>query len=425
MSQKLPESDRPRPRHLPARRHIALFLAFLSSLFIPWITSGVSFLLALWVILPAPTMLLLPLAVGAPEVSPWLLVMNLVAAGLALVNIPKNGLYWIAVAISVGGILLSSLPLAQLPAANARAEATVQQTLGATYQEAIPPEVRSRFRPAPFVLLDAFRGIPIPQVRRDAGIEFARPDGVPLTLNLYRPLESGVRPTLIVIYGGAWKNGTPANDEGFSRYLAAQGYTVVAIDYRHAPRYRFPAQIEDVRTALSYIQRHAMELEVDLSRVAVMGRSAGAHLAMLASYQPGGFPIRAVVNYYGPVNLAKGYYDLPTPDPINTQAILRSFLGGTPEEFPDLYRQASPITYVTRPLPPSLLVYGGRDHLVMAKFGRALHEQLQATGTRSVWLEIPWAEHAFDAVFHGVSNQLVLYYTERFLASVLYSAEQA
>jgi acetyl esterase/lipase len=85
---------------------------------------------------------------------------------------------------------------------------------------------------------------------------------------------------------------------------------------------------------------------------------------------------------------------------------------------------ASPINYVTRPLPPSMLVYGGQDRVVMAKFGRALAEQLQAVGDRPVFLEIPWANHSFDAVFNGLSNQLALYYTERFLAWALHSGMQ-
>jgi acetyl esterase/lipase len=201
--------------------------------------------------------------------------------------------------------------------------------------------------------------------------------------------------------------------------MAARGYTVVAIDYRHAPRYRFPAQLEDVRSALTYIQQHAEALEVDVTRLAVMGRSAGAHLAMLAAYQHCSLAIRAVVNYYGPVDLTKGYYDLPNPDPINSRAVLNALLGGSPEQFPDLYRQASPYELINKPLPTSLLIYGGRDHLVQAKFGRSLYDRLQATGNRAVWLEIPWAEHAFDEVFNGVSNQLALYYTERFLAWTL------
>lgn len=174
-----------------------------------------------------------------------------------------------------------------------------------------------------------------------------------------------------------------------------------------------------MQAALAFIGQHASEYETDLERMALLGRSAGAHLAMLAAYRPNAPRIRAVVNYYGPVDLTEGYNDLPHPDPINVRAVLKAFLGGSPDELPQLYRQASPISYVTRPLPPSLLVYGGRDHIVQAKFGRSLSERLRAVGSRAIFLEIPWAEHAFDAVFNGVSNQLALYYTERFLAWIL------
>jgi acetyl esterase/lipase len=202
--------------------------------------------------------------------------------------------------------------------------------------------------------------------------------------------------------------------------MAAQGYSVIAIDYRHAPKYKFPAQLEDVRAALQYIQAHADNLEVDTERMAVMGRSAGGHLATLAAYQENAIPFRAVVSYYGPSDLTEGFHDPPFPNPINTHTVLRNFLGGTPDELSELYKQASPKSYVRPTLPPSLLIYGGRDHVVQSKFGRGLYSQLQATGNRAVWLEIPWAEHAFDAVFPGVSNQLALYYTERFIASMLY-----
>ena len=88
----------------------------------------------------------------------------------------------------------------------------------------------------------------------------------------------------------------------------------------------------------------------------------------------------------------------------------------TPDQVSDRYREASPISYVNRKLPPTLLVYGARDHVVEARFGEMLHERLQSTGTPSVLIEIPWAEHAFDAIPSGLSGQLALYYTERFLA---------
>ncbi|MBW4468874.1 MAG: alpha/beta hydrolase [Stenomitos rutilans HA7619-LM2] len=404
---------------------------------------GVAFFLTVWIVIPAPTFALLPLGVGAPEISPWLIGANTIAALLTLWYVRKSWLFRLVLICSLVSLTISTLPLRQFPTANQEAAKSMETALGADYASVSRSTALMRLQRAmveatgstvgvdvvnvaepptrsqPFVLIDVFRGIPEQPVRTTAGIPFATPDGVPLTLTVYHPPLKGQHPTIVVIYGGAWQNGSPNDDAPFSRYMAARGYTVVAIDYRHAPQYRFPAQFDDVKTALAYIQQHAVELEVDLNRVALMGRSAGAHLAMLAAYQPGNIPIRAVVNYYGPVDLTKGYYDLPHPDPINSRAVLKALLGGTPEEFPALYRQASPYSYVRPALPPSLLIYGGRDHLVQAKFGRSLYDQLQATDNRAVWIEIPWAEHVFDKVFNGVSNQLALYYTERFLAWAL------
>jgi acetyl esterase/lipase len=70
-------------------------------------------------------------------------------------------------------------------------------------------------------------------------------------------------------------------------------------------------------------------------------------------------------------------------------------------------------------VPPTLLVYGARDHIVAPRFGHELDERLRQAGAVSVLLEIPWAEHAFDALPNGLSGQIALYYTERFLAWAL------
>jgi acetyl esterase/lipase len=77
------------------------------------------------------------------------------------------------------------------------------------------------------------------------------------------------------------------------------------------------------------------------------------------------------------------------------------------------------VTYVTRQVPPTLLIYGSRDHVVEARFGRELHDRVREAGAASVLLEIPWADHAFDAIPNGLSAQIALYYTERFLAWAL------
>ncbi len=373
--------------------------------------SFVSFFISLWVVIPAPIFSLLPLSVGAPEISQWLIVTNTIAVFLAWTRL-KSPIFLIGTAIALG---LSLIPLLQFPATAQQAEAAMRSKLGADALD----RTSSNFRPSPFVVLDAFRGIPRSQVRRTLNIPVANPDNVALTMNVYRPMQPGKNPAIVMIYGGAWRTGNPNANEQFSQYMAAQGYTVLAIDYRHMPQYKFPTQIEDIKTAMKFIQQHADEYEVQLDRMAIMGRSAGGHLAMLTAYAIDAFPFRAVVNYYSPVDLTDGYNNPPFPDPINSREVLRAFLGGTPVEFSELYRQASPYQNVRSNLPPTLLIYGGRDHIVQSKFGRAMYEKLNQNGNTAIFIEIPWSEHAFDSVFNGASNQLTLYHTERFLASML------
>lgn len=420
-----------------------------------------------WIVIPAPTFLLLPLSVGAPEVSPWLLGLNALGALLSfggasskkvvnqkVVNQKtanqKTGnqsasglLSRVALGLSVVGALLCLLPFSQLSATNQRAIAAMAQGLGTDYLAKVPLAVQAQMRSQPFVLTESLSGIPELTVRYTPGISFKKipkpaPEGVeviseatpeaipetisddaPLTLDLYRPPQVGQYPALVVIYGGAWQTGSPLSNADFSRYMAARGYVVWAISYRHAPRYQFPTQLEDVEDALSFLRTHAAEYETDPDRVALLGRSAGAQLAMLAAYRPGAPPIKAVVDYYGPVDLAEGYYNPPHPSPIDTRMVLTALLGGAPSDFPQRYASASPINFVSGSAPPTLLVYGGRDNVVQSKYGRAMHERLLAAGNQAVFLEIPWADHAFDSVFNGISNQLALYYTERFLAWAL------
>jgi acetyl esterase/lipase len=385
-----------------------------------WIGFGLS----IWIVLPAPIFSLLPLSVGMPEISPALIIFNALALILGVVrfwvgSFRQPRLFIWLLCLSGLALVLSCAPALQFSAAQQQAQRSMVASLGQDYLQNLSPALLDRMRSQPVNFADIWRGIADPPVRVDRQIPFSTTASVPLTLNIYRPAQVGTYPAIVSIYGGAWQRGNPDSDDRFNRYIAAQGYVVWAISYRHAPAYHFPAQIEDVRSALTFIQQHAAANETDLSRVALMGRSAGAQLAMLAAYEHPLFPIRAVVNYYGPVNLTAGYEDVPTPDPIESRSVLRAFLGGTPQQFPGLYYQASPLNAVKSALPPSLLIYGGKDHIIESKFGKYLAQSLRVHGNQAIFIEIPWADHAFDAVFSGLSNQLALYYTERFLAWAL------
>jgi acetyl esterase/lipase len=367
------------------------------------------FVLSIWIVVPAPLVSLLPLGVASPEVSPLLLLATLLCVVPILVA-RKSRIKHAALAVGVATLVLCSVPLARVAMATPAFDRALAAHDGP----------RAGARPRPVVLGDLVRGIDAGEARVASGIEFARPDGHSLTLTVYRPTSSGRFPILVQIYGGAWQRGTPGDDSTFAKYFASRGHVVVAIDYRHAPQWKWPAQVQDVRSALGWIRAHAAEYDGDASRLVLVGRSAGAQLALVAAYEGTPADIVGVVSFYGPTDLVEGWRVPPRPDPLDVRSVLETYLGGTPDQLPDAYRAASPITYVSAQVPPTLLLYGSRDHIVEARFGRVLHDRLREVGVTSFLVELPWSEHAFDIIPSGLGGQVSLYYIERYLAGILH-----
>ncbi len=394
-----------------------------------WLAIGVLVFLSLWVVLPAPNFFLLPLAVGAPEISPLVGGLAAIALFLTLWLIPSPPRTVIAMLLMA--IALNTLPLLQQPQAVANAERSMNQAFANPVVDSLGSQPASI--PA-FSLFNFYGGIPKTEVRHQAKIPFASPVGESLFLDLYQPPSVGQYPAVMMIYGGGWRTGSSSENEALGRFLAGRGYVVIAADYRHTPKYQFPAQLEDVEAALDFVRDRADEYEIDRDHIALLGWSAGAQLAMLMGFQSSAAlqqpatrqpiePVQAVISYYGPVDLDNGYRNPPRPDPLDVRQVLQSYLGGSPDEQPAAYATASPITYVRAAapdtLPPALLIYGGRDHIVEAKYGKYLYEQLLRSQNTAVWVKIPWAEHAFDKIFNGVGNQMALHFLEQFLAKTL------
>lgn len=371
---------------------------------------SVALWVAVWIYIPAPTYFLLTFSVGGPEISAWIIVAGVAGLALSIADVKTSS-------VARGGAVTSALALIIALSVWARVPSTVRSAASAMRGMSLEPAVP--LRPEPIVIRDLFRHIPLGSAKTTRGILFASPGGVPLHIDVYQPPRAGAYPVVIQIYGGAWQRGAPSDKSNFATWLASSGYVVIAIDYRHAPAWIWPSQIDDVNTALAWVGSHAGEYSGDTSRVVLMGRSAGAHLATMAGWFTSPIRVRGVVSYYGPVDLATAFLNPPSPDPLRIRDVETALLGGPLEQMPERYAEASTITHIlagTRPLPPTLLVYGGRDHIVEPKYGATLVGALKARGTSVAYLEIPWADHAFDEVFNGPSSQIALYHTERFIA---------
>jgi acetyl esterase/lipase len=209
--------------------------------------------------------------------------------------------------------------------------------------------------------------------------------GDPRVGDLYRPTGGGRHPAVVLIHPGSWQRGSRSEMERFARRFADAGYVVFNVDYRLAPEHRYPAQRDDVRAAFRWLHAHARSMSVDPDRIAVMGYSAGAHLALLLGLSDAhGAPRpRAVIAGGAPSDLT-AYPDNP---------VLAKLIGGSGDELPDLYADASPISHVSADDPPVLLYHGALDWMVDVEQSRRLLAKLRAAGVTAELLEEPWSGH--------------------------------
>jgi len=193
--------------------------------------------IAIWIYIPAPTYFLLTFSVGGPEISAWLIVAGLVGLAVSLADASTSNVARIGLGSSVVALLLSLGVWVRVPRTVREADVAMRD-LSAT--------PGTPLRGTPIVMRDLFRHVPLGRVKTTRDIVFASPGGVPLRVDVYQPEQAGTFPILVQVYGGAWQRGVPSDKSSFATWLASSGYVVIAIDYRHAPAWRWPAQIDDV-----------------------------------------------------------------------------------------------------------------------------------------------------------------------------------
>jgi acetyl esterase/lipase len=367
---------------------------------------ALTFALALLAALPAPTYLLWQAAIVATEWGHALAVLAL-AAALPGWRRSRAG--------AVGGALgLSAALLAFTPLARALGPA---RALPARLEAAFGAAPRQLGRPAPLVAAQLVTGVPYSASSPRRIVYSSTADGE-LALDFYQPRGLSAAPVALVIHGGSWQSGDSTQLAPLNSYLAAQGYAVAAINYRLAPRWRFPAARNDALAAIAYLKAHASELGLDPARFVLIGRSAGGQIALITAYTAADPAIRGVVSLYAPADMVFGYENPSNPLVIDSRGVLEAYLGGTPSTAPANYAAASPIGFVAGDTPPTLVIHGARDELVTLRQSERLAARLAEAGRPQLLLTLPWATHGADFNFSGPFGQLSTYAIEHFVAAV-------
>lgn len=215
-----------------------------------------------------------------------------------------------------------------------------------------------------------------------------------LAMDLHYPDSGGPWPVVVFIHGGGWSEGDKAGVETAPR---DHGYLVASINYRMYPDYRFPAMIEDVKCAVRFLRAHAAHYNLDPNRIALMGHSAGGHLAALAGlsdrsagWDVGAYPgessrVGAVITVAGPSDLRETY-------PQWVGALIQEVFG------PEQLEIASPVSHASPDDPPFLILHGEMDPLVPVEQAHMLYESLLAASIQAELVIIHHAGHGLEPV---------------------------
>ncbi len=231
-----------------------------------------------------------------------------------------------------------------------------------------------------------------------ANLVYARHADQDLLADVYVPQGEGPFPGVLVVHGGAWMIGNKSHMIWISEQLARSGYTAVTINYRLAPQFQFPAQIEDCKAAVRWLKSNAARYKIDAAHIAGFGYSAGGHLACLLGTTDASAGLEgADALAAGPDSrlqciVAGGAPCDFRPLPAENRR-LAYWLGGSRAEKPEAYERASPACFVSKDDPPTFFYHGENDSLVPLLSPKAMMAQLQGVGVTTALHTVPKAGH--------------------------------
>ena len=222
-------------------------------------------------------------------------------------------------------------------------------------------------------------------------IEYGRVGAVPLLLDACRPDGDGPFPAIIIVHGGGWIGGHREHSvQPLFEPLAKAGFAWFSISYRLATNLmQFGVAVQDVQTAIDHVRANARAYNIDPDRIAILGESAGAHLASLA-VERSPKNVAAIVALYPPSDLVSLIQNARAiPDSIR-QAVKAV---GMEQMILSYLREMSPIEHIKPGLPPFLLVHGTLDGVVPYDQSMQMLSRLRGSGVEAELITVDGGGH--------------------------------
>ncbi len=213
-------------------------------------------------------------------------------------------------------------------------------------------------------------------------------------------------PAVIMLHDGGWKSGDKSMLQPFAEQIASKGYQCFAIEYRLSDEAKYPEGIEDVLKAIEYIKNNAEKFNVDTTKIAILGRSSGGQMASLigTKFNAG---IKVIVNIDG---------ILAFHHPESKEGKYASlWLGGTYDEIPEIWNDASALSHVNEKTPPILFInsqherfHAGRNDMIekLNKYKIYSRVELIPDSPHTFWLFHPWFEKTIYYTLNFLDGKL-------------------
>lgn len=241
-----------------------------------------------------------------------------------------------------------------------------------------------------------------PKIKVEKNVTYFKVDGKELKLDIASPDGTGPYPAVVCIHGGAWRFGSRKDLDFVIEDLAERGFVAAAVSYRLLPDGKFPDPVVDCRTAVRFLRAHSDKYHINKERFGALGFSAGGYLAAMLGVETNdpsfdgkefadqSSKVQAVVDYFGPSDLT-----LYGKDEFAQNSTLEPLLGARFKDNPDVYKKASPITYVSKNAAAFLFLHGTKDWIVSIEHSRQMCKKLQEAGVKATTVEIEGESHGW------------------------------
>lgn len=246
-----------------------------------------------------------------------------------------------------------------------------------------------------------------------------------LYLDIFRPAKNGTYPAVIMIHGGGWMSGDKIMQHPLAMQLAKNNYVTLTVEYQLSLEANYPAAVHNIKSAIRWARANAEKYGIDTSRIAISGCSAGGQLAALVGMTSGvkqlegnmGNPdyssaVQAIVD-------VDGVLDFLAPASLNKVrkpgSADVSWLGGTFEEKPAVWKEASAIFWIQKNSPPILFLnsgfsrfHAGQDEMIGILKEQGIYFEVHKFDVQvhPFWLFHPWFEPTVDYMVHFLDQTL-------------------